>query len=116
MSVPQKVSLATICGGAVAEVFDRELQEVLKNIDDTNTTPDAKRKITLTFDIEPMADRSGAAVTFSCGSKLAPVAHVKSSVFLHRDGGQLAAYAADVRQQAMFGEEGGPKMVVLKKD
>lgn len=113
---PQPVSLVTICGGAAAEVFEREFAEVLKNIDDPNTAPEANRKITLQFDIKPMPDRSGASVTFSCGSKLAPVAIVKSTLFLHRDGGALKAYSADVRQQTIFGgEDKPPKLVVLDK-
>lgn len=116
MGAPKEVNLSTICGGAAAEVFDREFREVLKNIDDPNTAPDANRKITLIFDIKPMPDRSGAAVTFSCGSKLAPIAVVKSTIFLSRDGGVVKAYGADVRQQAMFNEpEKTPRLEVLKK-
>lgn len=113
---PQEVTLMNICGGAAAEVFAREFAQVLKNIDDPNTAPEAARKVVLAFELKPLPDRTGATVTFSCGSKLAPVAVSKGTIFLGREGAAVKAYSADVKQQQMFGaDEKPPKLVVLDK-
>ena len=83
---PEEVSLSNLCGGGVEEVFQREFAAVLANIADVNTDPEAKRKITLEFTVEPFEDRSGAQVTFSCRSKTVPVESVSGTVFLQRKG------------------------------
>lgn len=122
----QPITLATICGGAAEEVFQRELAELLKNVTDPNTTAEAKRRIVLTFDFSPLSDRTGSSVSFACQSKLAPVTVVKSSIFLSRQGEEVLAFATDTRQQPLFPAEGGggeplatqkapEKLVVLKK-
>ncbi len=41
----EPLTLATICGGAAFEVFQRELAEVLENIADVNTKTNKVRKI-----------------------------------------------------------------------
>lgn len=96
------ISLTTICNGAAEEVFRREFAELLKNITDPNTDPEAKRRITLVFDFKPMGDRSGAEVKFACAARLAPVSLVKSSIFLARKDGDLQAYSTDSHQTALF--------------
>lgn len=96
------LTLLNICGGAAAEVFDRELQQVLANIADINTSAAKSRKITLTFDLKPYSDRSAAEINFTCTSKLAPVAPVTASAFIVRQGGEVRAFANDVRQEEMF--------------
>lgn len=112
---PEGISLATICHGAVPEIFERELGEVLKNIADPNTAPEKARTITLKFSIKPSEDRSGAEIDFSCRASLQPVKLVKSRMFLSRHTGYLKAYAQDQRQVAMFpGEEQKQSMQVVK--
>ena len=103
--MPHPLTLGTICGGAAEEVFAREFAEVLKNMVDPNTPAASAREIILKFRFKPLSDRSGAEVTFACASKLAPVDIVKSSIFLSRGGGQLAAFAPDTRQTPLFIEE-----------
>ena len=41
----EKLTLATICGGAVQEKVDRALEKVARNILDPNVVPDKKRII-----------------------------------------------------------------------
>lgn len=108
---PETVNIGNICGGAVPEVFDRELQEILKNIGDINTDADAKRKITLEFEFSPLPDRTGAIVTLHCKSKVAPVEGVSSSIFVLRDKGQVTAYTRDVRQQELFNRDQATNVV-----
>jgi hypothetical protein len=101
-SKPEEVSLSNLCGGAIEEVFQREFAQVLANIADVNTDPEAKRKITLEFTILPFEDRSGAQVTFACKSKTVPVEAVKGTVFLERRGLVMVARPHDPKQQRMF--------------
>src|ERR1700683_610649 len=98
----EQVSLGNLCNGAIEEVFQREFATVLANIGDVNTDPEAKRKITLEFTLEPFADRSGAEVTFACKSKTIPVNCVKGTVFLQRKGLVMVAIPTDPRQGRMF--------------
>lgn len=112
---PETISLATICHGSVPEIFERELNEVLKNIADPNTAPEKARSITLRFTVKPTEDRSGADIDFSCRSSLQPVKLVKSRMFLSRHTGLLKAYAQDQRQVQMFNSpasSGNPMSVV----
>jgi hypothetical protein len=98
----EEVSLSNLCGGAIEEVFQREFASVLANIADINTDPEAKRKITLEFTIEPFEDRSGAQVTFACKSKTIPVNAVKGTVFLQRRGLVFIAVPHDPKQARLF--------------
>lgn len=109
---PETISLATICHGSVPEIFERELNEVLKNIADTNTAPEKARSITLKFTVKPTEDRSGADIDFSCRSSLQPVKLVKSRMFLSRHTGLLKAYAQDQRQVQMFAGDMDPKQSI----
>lgn len=101
---PESITLATICDGGVPEVFERELREVIANITDPNTDPEAVRSLTIKFVFRPYEDRSGSHVAFTCKPSLQPVQMRKSQMFLSRHSGQLKAYAQDQRQVALFGE------------
>jgi len=98
----EEVTLSNLCGGAIEEVFQREWAQVLTNIGDVNTDPEAKRKLTLEFTITPFEDRSGAQVTFACKSKAAPVNAVKGTVYLQRRGTAMVAVPHDPQQIRMF--------------
>jgi hypothetical protein len=98
----ENVNLANVCGGAVEEIFQRELASILENIGDVNTDPEAKRKMTLEFTFEPFPDRSGAQVTFACKSKTVPVEAVKGTMFLQRRGTAMVAVPHDPRQARLF--------------
>lgn len=69
----EDVSLANLAGGAAIERFDLELEKVLKNIMDPNTTAKQKRKIKLTITIVPSEDRDYAHTEIACESTLAPL-------------------------------------------
>jgi hypothetical protein len=100
-----RLSILNICRGAVPELFDREVAELMDNINDCNTDVGKKRKIVLEFDFEPFKDRSGATVTVQCKSKLAAVEAVEGNIFFARDAkNNVNAYPHDPRQVAMFAE------------
>lgn len=99
---PEELSLENICGGAVDEIFQRELSQVLANIADVNTEAEAKRKITFEFTFEPFEDRSGAKVIFACKSRQAPVNAASGTMFLARNGNTFKAIAHDPKQSRLF--------------
>jgi hypothetical protein len=96
------LGLNNICGGALDEVFRRELREVLKNMYDINTPAEATRKITLELTFSPYEDRSGAEVHFTCKSKTVPVKAVSGRVFFARRGTEIVAVPHDPKQPALF--------------
>ena len=52
----ERLTLATLCGGAVQERVDRALERVAKNILDPNTDPKKSRSITLKITLKPDKD------------------------------------------------------------
>lgn len=108
-----KVTLATICEGAAAEVFQKTMEEVLANINEPNTDPEKARRITLTFSFKPTQDRSVAEVAFICEAKVQPVRAFKSSILMAREGGVLNAYASTAKQEPLFGSEATQPTTVL---
>jgi hypothetical protein len=103
MDEPEPLTLSNVCGGAVEEVFQRELEAVLDNIADVNTKPDAKRVIRFEFVFKPFAKRDGGEVEFSCTSKLVPAESAKGTMFLARGtGGRLFAVPHDPKQSRLF--------------
>lgn len=98
------ITLGNICGGAVEELFQRELEEVLKNIGDVNTDPEAKRKITMEFTLKPFEDRSGAQIWFAVKSKVMPAVAAAGTMFLQRRGTSMVAIPHDPQQAKLFRE------------
>ena len=93
-----KLSLENIGGGVAAELFDRELNEVMKNIFDPNCEADKAREITLTFTILPSKGRDSAAVKIAARAKLAAVEPAGSMIFMAGTVGQPEAYHYNFRQ------------------
>ena len=110
MTEKETVTLSNLCGGAVEEVFQREWAQVLANIGDVNTNPEAKRKLTLEFTVKPFEDRSGAQVTFACKSKTVPVEEVKGTIFLQRQGLAMVAVPHDPKQIRLFEPQKPPEV------
>lgn len=105
MEEAAELNIGNICGGAVPEVFDREIREILENISDLNTKPDAKRQITLVFDFMPGPDRKSAVVNFTCKSKQAGVESKAGTIFFSKRLGAIQAYTEDPRQDRLFAKE-----------
>ena len=82
----ERLTLATLCGGAVQEKVDRALEKVAKNILDPNTDPGKKRTITLKIVMKPDDDDNedvqvSADVTYT----LAPEVGVQTRFFVNKD-------------------------------
>ena len=102
---PIQLTITNICEGGVPEVFMREVRAVLENIADTKTSPDGKRKITLTFEFEPTPDRGSAIVSFQCTSKTLSAEAKVGTIYFAKRLGRMEAFTSDPRQEVLFGEE-----------
>lgn len=101
----QPVTLSTIGGGAAEELFDHALREVVKNVDDPNTDSTAKRRITLTIDIQPREDRQECTVTVGVKQTLAPVIAHSATIHVGVKNGEALALAQDFRQMGLFEDD-----------
>lgn len=97
----KSLNLENFAKGAAVELFNRELEHVLANIDDVNTKADAGRKIQLTFTIKPDVEREQAQLMVEAKSTLAPVRHASGQSFFGRRRGKLVAYSHDINQTEM---------------
>lgn len=98
----QGVTLDTIGGGALTELFDAELTRILSNITDPNTDTTTKRVMTLTIKFKPNRDRDVADVDISCAAKLAGIQTVSTQLFMGKHKGKLIAVENDPRQSTLF--------------
>lgn len=96
------VTLDTIGGGALRELFEAELNRVLANITDPNTDETTKRTIALTVTFKPNSDRDIADVDLACSSKLAGITKVRTRLYVGRQQGKLIAIESDPRQTTLF--------------
>ena len=94
----KRLDLQTVADGALPELFERELNAVPMNIDDVNTDPKKKRRITIEIEFAPSKDRSQAEVSCGIRSYLAPVDKQPGHVHLVRRGGVIQAFAQDPNQ------------------
>lgn len=79
-------SILRMAQGAIEEKVDYEVSRVIDNILDPNTKPDAKRKITITLEFLPDAERKHIALAASAKSALVPTAAVATSMIITSDG------------------------------
>ena len=100
-----KLALGNFAQGAANELFERELKSVVDNIDDINTSPIVKRKITLTFTIEPDLGRETAKLSVDAKSTLAPVKGASGLTYFGRRNGKLSAYHHNINQTEMNFDE-----------
>lgn len=96
------VSLDTLAGGALREMFGEELDTVLANIADPNTDDTAKRSITMTVTFKPNKKRDEVEVLIGCSAKLASVMKHSTRLFVGRQQGRLIAVEDDPRQSGLF--------------
>lgn len=73
-------SIMEMARGAILERADFEMERVLKNIMDPNTSPTAKRKITVSLELLPSADRKTIIVKATAKSALVSTDPVVTSL------------------------------------
>lgn len=102
------VTIDTIGGGAIAELFQAELSRILSNITDPNCDTSSKRVMTIQVKFKPNRDRDVADVEITCSSKLAGIMTVATQLFMGKHKGKLIAVESDPRQSNLFDAERQP--------
>lgn len=92
------MNLQNLAGGAAPELFDAELDRVLRNIEDRNTDAEGVRKITLEVVFKPAEDRVGCDVDIKVSSKLAGITTASTKLILGKSAGKLFAVEHDPKQ------------------
>ena len=101
-------SIVQMARGAIEERIDLEMTKVLENILDTNTKATAKRKLTVTFEIQPDDERRTLSVAATAKSTLAPTNPVATALYVGKVGEEIQAVemTAQIPGQAdLFGGE-----------
>lgn len=114
MRTEEQVNLQNLGHGAAAELFQTELQNVIYNIMDVNTKPDAQRAITLKLKVKPSKERTMCNVEISCESKLAPVMPFESTLFVGVEHGEAVATEFNPNQQRIPFPEPIPEKPTLQ--
>ncbi|EHU4989708.1 hypothetical protein C6807_RS13445, partial [Enterococcus faecalis] len=86
MSKNINVPLSGISEGGLQERFDYELAQVINNINDPNTDPTKKRKITIDLTIIPDEYREDILIDYQVKSKLVPREALTSKIIIGQDG------------------------------
>jgi len=107
----QPVTLYTLAGGALGELFDREMERVSADILDLNTEADAVRTITIKVKIKPDENRSFGAVGMFISSTLGAPKGVASMMYFGRKNGRAVAVENVPAQKELF-DPLGPRPVV----
>lgn len=104
MQVPnlRVVTLDNIAGGRAASAFERNLAEVLTDIDDPNTSPKAARKITIEIVFKPDENRGTASVEVRSRVKLAGLRPVTSTIHIAKKGSRMIAFGTDPAQMQIL--------------
>ena len=88
----KRTSILQMARGAIQERVDYEMAKVIDNILDANTEPTAKRKLSLTIEFKPDANRQVISVNTTAKSSLCPTNPVATSLFITGDGqGEVTA-------------------------
>ena len=96
--LPQLLGIDTLAKGAVIELGSEALKRVAANMADVNTDPTAKRKVTVTVEFSPYADRVGASIKVKVDTKLAGLNHAEGTMFIAKKGGEWLPFGRDTRQ------------------
>lgn len=91
--IVNKKSVLEMAMGAIAEITDYEVERVVANIMDPNTSATAKRKITITLTFAPDDYRQQIGMDAQAKTSLAPVQPVRTSLCITKakDGTLLLA-------------------------
>jgi hypothetical protein len=88
----KQLELQKLAGGALQELFDNDLQKVLQNITDVNTSFKAARKLTLEIVFKPAdEDREIVMVEAKTKTSLASVNGVATKIMIDRSGDRVSA-------------------------
>ena len=103
----KEITLETVQGGIIIDLFNEQLEKVMANIADDNMPVDAVRKIKIVLAIKPDKTRSIATTKVSVSSELPAGRPYDGMCFLAPDeGGKLKACEDDYRQKELEDSSG----------
>ncbi len=94
-----KVELQEIASGALQEKFSRAFENVVKNLQDPNTSFKNKRQITITMKFTQNENRDDISVEVAVAEKLAPQAPMKTAFAIGTDLRTGETYAQEYGKQ-----------------
>ena len=110
----EKINLSNLGDGAANELFERELDRVLKDILDPNTEATAQREINLKLLFKPDDERDLGATGIKVSSKLAGSRVFVTKVAFGRDkSGHVEAREIFSGQQTLFDDDGKEKVTPI---
>jgi len=109
------VTLTSLADGAALELFQSELDRVLRNIQDPNTDSTVVRKVTLEVTFHPDEQREVGDVRVKASAKLAGLKGARTRVFFGRHKGQLVATEYNPKQAGLFDEKAELREVAAGK-
>lgn len=118
------IDLAEFAGGMLQEKFDREIDNVIRNMQDPNTPSKEKRAITIAVAFQQNEQRDDAKIEISVKSKLASAISAKTNFAMGKDlkTGEVMVreYGKQVPGQMSLGDIGqenapSPKMVQMAR-
>ncbi len=99
----KELSLSTLNGGALEDLFNEEFKKVLGNINDLNAEADTPREICIKIKIQPSKDRLTAETLVQVSSKLAPHKPIAGTTFFAFENNKHKAYTQNPKQMT-FGD------------
>lgn len=99
-----ELNLKDIANGAVQELFENELDKILENIKDPNTSLKKARKLTINFTFKPLQDdRDIVSVDINTKSTLAQVEGVATQILIDKAENRLNA--VEFNKNTMKGQQ-----------
>lgn len=95
----EKKSILEMSMGAIMERVDYEMGRVIANVLDPNTKPTGKRKIQVTLELVPSADRKTITVSSTAKSTLCPTDPITTSLYITGDTGTGEMVVAEMVPQ-----------------
>ena len=115
-------SILEMSQGAILERVNYEMQKVIDNILDANTKPDAKRKLTVTLELVPDAERRTITVKTTAKSHLVATDPITTGLFITTKPGTGEMLVAEMVPQipGQYDFSGGfqddPKILKLARE
>jgi hypothetical protein len=78
-----EITLSNLYAGGLEEIFNKTVSDVIANIQDPNTEPQAVREINIKIAFKPNANRDAVTYSAEVKSKLVGIAPVGSTLFIH---------------------------------
>ena len=110
----ERVSLDNLGLGAAIEIFNVELEKVLKGIVDPNPEPKKPREVILKVRFEPDDDRFLTDVDIVWHSKLSPTKTYNTKIIVDREAGKVEAHELVPAQKELFGDTDNDMVIPME--